>query len=96
MSDIVDRLYDIAGEPADAEIREEAAVYIVELRKKWEELVDAKWKIERLRALNAELMEALRPFASRANAQSLSDALGHITREDLLRARVAITKAEEK
>lgn len=40
-------------------------------------------EIERLQA-------ALKPFALNVKAESLSDALGHITREDLLRARAAL------
>ncbi len=40
-----------------------------------------------------KLWVALEPFARNANAVSLSDALGHITREDLLRARDALMQA---
>ena len=36
------------------------------------------------------LEAALRPFAKNADAESLIDALGHITREDMLRARAAL------
>ena len=49
---------------------------------------DAADEIERLRA-------ALRPFALDVGAVSLSRALGHITREDLLRARDALTGGKE-
>jgi hypothetical protein len=38
-----------------------------------------------------KLTQALRPFAINAGAVSLSGALGHITREDLIRAREALS-----
>lgn len=37
-----------------------------------------------------QLTAALKPFALNVNAVSLRDALGHISREDLLRARAAL------
>jgi hypothetical protein len=43
-------------------------------------------EIERLRA-------ALEPFARNVNSLSLSGALGHITREDLWRARDALKRS---
>ncbi len=36
------------------------------------------------------LRTALEPFARKANAPSLAEALGHISREDLLRAQAAL------
>ena len=36
--------------------------------------------------------DALRPFAAKADAASLSEALGHITREHLLAARSALDR----
>jgi hypothetical protein len=48
-----------------------------------DEMVKARAEIERLRA-------ALKPFAKRVGAVSLSAALGHITREHLLEARRAL------
>ena len=48
-------------------------------------------EINRLTAVNARLREALRPFAANVDSLSLSGALGHIQREDLHRAREALT-----
>jgi hypothetical protein len=45
--------------------------------------------MQRLRAKNAELLAALKPFAA-ADKTSLIDTLGHISREDIERARTAI------
>ena len=42
---------------------------------------------EELEAENDRLRAALEPFGRNAKAKSLSDALGHITREDLLHAQ---------
>ena len=44
-------------------------------------------KIDQLQAENAKLRAALKPFGRNVRAVSLSEALGHITREDLERAR---------
>jgi predicted RNase H-like nuclease (RuvC/YqgF family) len=47
-----------------------------------------------LLALSADLKMALKPFAAKTDAVSLMEALGHITREDLDRARIAYNKAD--
>lgn len=49
-----------------------------------------KWELDTLCAEIEQLKAALQPFALNVNAVSLRDALGHITREDLLRARAAL------
>lgn len=50
---------------------------------------------EHLRTLNAELMEALEPFAVEDKV-SLIDTLGHINREHLAKARVAFAQAKSE
>jgi hypothetical protein len=57
---------------------------------------EAADEIERLGTINAELVRALTPFALNVGAVSLSRALGHITREDLLQAHAALAKAGGK
>ncbi len=44
---------------------------------------------------NARLQAALEPFARNVNAVSLSEALGHISREHLLNARKALANEQE-
>lgn len=51
-------------------------------------------EIARLRAINANLLEALKPFAAK-DKTSLLDTLGLITREDIERARAAVAKATD-
>lgn len=46
--------------------------------------------IDRLTAENARLRQALEPFARRVQAESLAEALGHVSRDDLLRAASAL------
>ena len=54
------------------------------------ENMQLKAEIELLRAQREELRTALEPFARNVESVSLSGALGHITREDLWRARDAL------
>jgi hypothetical protein len=52
-----------------------------------DELARRQAKIERLRL-------ALEPFARNADATSLSEALGHVSRDDLHRARDALSERD--
>ena len=52
--------------------------------------------MQRLKAENASLLAALEPFGRNAKAKSLSDALGHITREDLLYAQALSGSAKSR
>jgi hypothetical protein len=60
---------------------------------------DPKWisesELKAVRAINAELVEALKPFAA-ADKPSLVDTLGHINREHIEKARAALAKAKEQ
>ena len=62
-------------------------------------LVPLTWisesELKAMRAINAELVEALKPFAA-ADKPSLVDTLGHINREHIEKARAALAKDKEQ
>lgn len=60
---------------------------------KWQEVASQGIQIEReLRAENEWMRTALEPFARNVDAVSLSEALGHIEREHLRKARAAMER----
>ena len=62
---------------------------MTELREMPSSLNDACRKLDAAYAEIESLRAALKPFALRPGAVSLSKAMGHITREDLIRANDA-------